>query len=65
MYRISDFSKLSNTSIQTIRYYDNLKLLKPKTIGQYNNYRYYTDEELNKLKVIKKLKPYVMFETKN
>ncbi len=56
MYRISDFSKMSDTSIQTLRYYDSLSLLKPKTIGQYNNYRYYTNDELLKLKVIQKLK---------
>jgi DNA-binding transcriptional MerR regulator len=33
MYQISDFSKISNTPIQTLRYYDNLELLKPKIIG--------------------------------
>lgn len=56
MYKISSFSKLSNTSIQTLRYYDNLKLLKPKTIGEYNGYRYYTEQQLLLLKEIKKLK---------
>lgn len=56
MYSISKFSKISNTSIQTLRYYDNLELLKPKVIGEFNNYRYYTNEELIKLKIINKLK---------
>lgn len=56
MYSISAFSKLSNTSIQTLRYYDTIKLLKPRLIGEFNNYRYYTNEELTKIKVIKKLK---------
>lgn len=56
MYQISTFSKLSNTSIQTLRYYDNLELLTPKTIGKYNNYRYYTKDQLLILKKIKKLK---------
>lgn len=56
MYKISGFSKISNTSIQTLRYYDNIELLKPKTIGEYNSYRYYTEEQLVLLKEIKKLK---------
>lgn len=48
--------QISNTSIQTLRYYDNLDLLKPKTIGKYNGYRYYTSNELTMLKIIKRLK---------
>ena len=56
MYSISMFSKISNTSIQTLRYYDNIDLLKPKTIGEFNNYRYYNNDELIKIKIIKKLK---------
>ncbi len=56
MYKISTFSKISNTPIQTLRYYDTLELLKPMSIGKYNSYRYYTNEQLMKLKIIKKLK---------
>ena len=56
MYNIGLFSKLSNTSIQTLRYYDTLELLKPGQTGKYNNYRYYTNDELIKIKIIKKLK---------
>ncbi|MDD3187545.1 MAG: MerR family transcriptional regulator [Bacilli bacterium] len=56
MYQISDFSKISHTSIQTLRYYDSLNLLKPSHINQENSYRYYTDDQLNELKVIRKLK---------
>lgn len=56
MYNISEFSKKTNTPIQTLRYYDNLKLLRPNKIGKYNSYRYYSNEELIRIKVIKKLK---------
>lgn len=56
MYQISVFSKISNTSIQTLRYYDSLDLLKPKIIGEYNNYRYYTNNQLVMVKTIKRLK---------
>ncbi len=56
MFTISEFSKMSNTSIQTLRYYDNLDLLKPSLIGKFNNYRYYSTKELIKSKIIKKFK---------
>lgn len=56
MYNISSFSKLSNTSVQTLRYYHTLGLLKPGHIGPDNNYRFYTKEELSKIRLIKKLK---------
>lgn len=56
MYQISEFSEISETPIQTLRYYDSLDLLTPKVTGEYNSYRYYTNEQLIKLKIIKKLK---------
>ncbi len=56
MYKISNFAKISKTSILTLRYYDSLDILKPKTIGELNNYRYYSKEQLILLKKIKKLK---------
>lgn len=56
MYNISSFSKLSNTPVQTLRYYDNLGLLNPCKIDSINNYRYYSQEELAKLVIIKNLK---------
>jgi len=56
LYKIGAFSKISNTPIQTLRYYDNLKLLRPNNTDLYSNYRYYTDEQLSKLNLIKRLK---------
>lgn len=53
--QISNFSKKSGVSVQTLRYYDKMALLKPKVIGL-NNYRYYSKEQLERLMVIKKLK---------
>jgi len=54
--QISEFSKKSGVSVQTLRYYDKMALLKPKTIGLDNNYRYYSKEQFERLLVIKKLK---------
>ena len=45
MYRIGEFSKLSKTTIKTIRYYEKEGLLTPHFIDV-NNYRYYTSKEL-------------------
>ena len=45
MYRIGEFSKLSKTTIKTIRYYEKEGLLTPHFIDV-NNYRYYTSKVL-------------------
>ena len=56
MYKINGFSNKSNTSVQTLRYYDSIDLFKPSYIDNFTNYRYYTDEQLNTIKIINNLK---------
>ena len=56
MYKINDFSIKSNTSVQTLRYYDNIDLFKPSYIDNFTNYRYYVDDQLNIIKIINQLK---------
>lgn len=56
MYKINDFSIKSDTPVQTLRYYDSIDLFKPSYIDDFTNYRYYTDEQLNTIKVINNLK---------
>ncbi len=46
MYRIGLFSKITKTTIKTLRYYDEVGLLKPAYIDNENGYRYYTTEQL-------------------
>lgn len=46
MLKIGDFSRLTNLPIKTIRYYDEIGLLKPTAVGGENNYRYYGTEQL-------------------
>jgi len=41
MLKIGDFSRLSNTSIRMLRYYDEINLLKPIMIDSNTGYRYY------------------------
>lgn len=49
MYRIGEFSKMSKTTIKTLRYYDEIGLLQPETIDDFTGYRYYSTKQLIKL----------------
>ncbi|WP_375751026.1 MerR family transcriptional regulator [Vibrio sp. HN007] len=51
-YSISDVSKLCNISTKALRYYDKIGLIKPKRLNS-NNYRYYTDDSLFLIPIIK------------
>jgi len=48
---VKELSKLSNVSIRTLHFYDEIGLLKPAYYGN-NGYRYYSEEELLKLQQI-------------
>ncbi len=53
---IGEVAKLSNISVQTLRYYDQINLFKPFEINTSNNYRYYQNTQLYYLDIIKSLK---------
>ena len=55
LYKIGDFSKLVDASVRTLRYYDEIDLLKPKEIDLFTGYRYYSKEQIEEFKVIKEL----------
>ena len=55
LYKIGDFSKLTNLSIRTLIYYDDIDLFKPKEIDLFTNYRYYSSDQLEELQAIKDL----------
>lgn len=46
MFKIGDFSKLSRVPVKTLRYYDEIGLLKPSGINHFTRYRYYSAEQL-------------------
>lgn len=46
MYSIGQFSIMTKISTKTLRYYDEINLLKPAKIDSENNYRYYDDDSL-------------------
>lgn len=56
MYRIGEFSKLSKTTIKTLRYYDEIGLLKPEQTDRFTGYRMYTTDQLVKLHEIQALR---------
>jgi DNA-binding transcriptional MerR regulator len=56
MYKIGDFSKVTNTPIKTLRYYDEIGLLKPSYIDYFTGYRYYEKNQINIIREIRALK---------
>ncbi|MEK4357588.1 helix-turn-helix domain-containing protein [Paenibacillus sp. FSL M7-1455] len=46
MFKISEFSKLSQVPAKTLRFYDQLELLKPAYTDPQSGYRYYTSDQL-------------------
>lgn len=56
MYRIGEFSKMSKTTIKTLRYYDEAGLLRPACTDPQTGYRLYTTDQLVKLHRIQSLR---------
>ena len=56
MLKIGDFSKLSQVPVKTLRYYDEIGLLKPVQVDRFTSYRYYSFEQLRRLNRILALK---------
>src|SRR6185503_14545402 len=56
MIRIGDFSKFSRVSVKTLRFYDEMGLLKPIQVDRFTGYRYYEFDQLPRLYRILALK---------
>lgn len=52
MYKIGDFSKITNLSVKTLRYYDEENILKPSYRSKENSYRFYDDKDFKKAELI-------------
>ena len=57
MLTIGEFSRLGRISSRMLRHYDTLGLLCPETVGE-NGYRYYRQEQLERLLRIRRLQDY-------
>lgn len=53
MYKIGEFSTLNHITIKTLRYYDEIGLLKPSIVDKYTGYRYYSNNQINDINNIK------------
>lgn len=56
LYKIGEFAKLTNIPVKTLRYYDEINLLKPEEIDLFSGYRYYSDKQKEDLEIILALK---------
>jgi DNA-binding transcriptional MerR regulator/predicted transcriptional regulator YdeE len=56
MIKIGEFSKLVQVSVPTLRYYDQVGLLKPIEVDRFTGYRYYSASQLPRLHRILALK---------
>jgi effector-binding domain-containing protein len=56
MFKIGEFSKLSQVPVKTLRYYDEIDLLKPAKVDDFTGYRFYSAEQLPRLNRILALK---------
>ena len=56
MIKIGEFSKLAQVPIATLRYYDQVGLLKPDKVDATSSYRYYSVSQLRRLNRILALK---------
>lgn len=58
MYKIKEFSKITKTSVRTLRYYDEIDLFKPEYVDFYSGYRYYNDNQIGIMRKINTLKKF-------
>lgn len=56
MYRIGEFSRIGRVTIETLRHYDAIGLLKPAQVDQFTGHRFYTANQLVLLNRILALK---------
>lgn len=58
MYTIGEFSKIGNVTTKTLRYYDEIGLIRPAYVDQENRYRYYAQEQVYEILFVTELKSY-------
>lgn len=56
IYKIGEFENVVKSNIKTIRYYDEIDLLKPKVIDKFTSYRYYDEDNVREYYAIILLK---------
>jgi len=52
VYKIGEFSKITNLTVKTLRYYDEENILIPSYRNEENSYRFYDEEDFQKAELI-------------
>lgn len=55
-FSISETAKIVGTTSETLRHYDRIGLVKPNKIDKWTKYRYYSEEEIVRLNLVKTLR---------
>ncbi|MCX7710710.1 MAG: MerR family transcriptional regulator [Clostridia bacterium] len=58
MYTIGQFSRIGMVSSKTLRFYDEIGLLKPAEVDKWNAYRYYSGDQVADIFLINELRNY-------
>lgn len=58
MYTVGEFSRICQVSVKTLHHYDRIGLLTPFKVDPFTGYRYYTQEQVEKMLLIGRLKRY-------
>lgn len=56
MYAIGQAAEICDISVQTLRYYDKIGLVKPEHVDRQSGYRYYSNRNLLHVKIVKEMK---------
>lgn len=56
MYKIGEFSKVVDMPVRTLRYYDEINVLKPNEVDPFSGYRYYTEDNISEANLVKLLR---------
>ncbi|MEW8956868.1 MerR family transcriptional regulator [Clostridium sp.] len=56
MFTIGEFSKINKITTKTLRYYDDIGLLKPEFVDKFTGYRYYSSDQFESIHRIIELK---------
>ncbi|NME43858.1 MerR family transcriptional regulator [Faecalicoccus pleomorphus] len=54
MLKIKEFAQLCGCSIYTLRYYDEIDVLKPAYVDEKSGYRFYEEEQIKEFNQIKR-----------
>lgn len=58
MLSIGEFSKICMVTVKTLRHYDKIGLMQPKSVNEENGYRFYSEDQIPRMLLINRLKLY-------